>query len=86
MADSLRNDYVKYLAEKQDTDAIKALAKKTEYEPIFTPRTIQPEEEPNFDAVNKNIAEMYLDIQELTEKLSASGSSFGDLKDCRIQI
>lgn len=81
MVDSLRNDYVKYLAEKQDTDTIKTLAKKTEYEPIFTPRTIQPEEEPNFDAVNKNIAEMYLDIQELTEKLSASGSSFGDLKD-----
>lgn len=81
MADSLRNDYVEYLAEKQDTDTIKTLAKKTEYEPIFTPRTIQPEEEPDFDAVNKNIAEMYLDIQELTEKLSASGSSFGDLKD-----
>lgn len=80
MADLVRQNYSDYLAQTQDTTTLTSLAKKDEYEPIFTVRTTQPEEEINFNDVNKNIAEMYLDLSDINDKIVASGAAYANYR------
>ena len=80
MADLIRQNYSEYLTQTQDTDTLVSLAKKDEYEPIMTQRTTQPEDEPNFDDVNKNIAEIYLDLNDINEKIATSGADYANYR------
>lgn len=80
MADLIRQNYSEYLTQTQDTDTLVSLAKKDEYEPIMTQRTTQPEDEPNFNDVNKNIAEIYLDLNDINEKIATSGADYANYR------
>lgn len=81
MADLIRQEYSKILAADGDTSSLTKLAERPDTEPILTLRCIQPEEEPDFEAVNKNVVETLLDITDLDSRIIQAAQSFQDLRD-----
>ena len=81
---TIRQSYIKTLLEEKHILLAELLMKKDDNEPILHPRYIQEESEPNFDSVNKNIAETTLDIASLDNGLIAAAIRLNDIYDTAV--
>lgn len=84
---AIKNAYQQDLVETGKLDKSKELAKKELYEPVFTARSVHPEEEPDTEDMNTALIEIGLDLAIVNREIANSAKAFdGLMEDMKLRL
>ncbi|WP_312339139.1 hypothetical protein [Anaerospora hongkongensis] len=83
----IKNAYQQDLIELDKLDKSAELAQKDMYEPIFTARSVHPEEEPDTEDMNTALVEIALDLVIINREIADSANAFDSLmEDIKLRL